>query len=352
MVFSLSRIQSSTFAATAGKSLLGAGCALVLFCTVASAAEEVNLPVAAETSTSSTSQGGNREASDSFFAPAAELVQEKTTATIFALSNRIDAFFVDRKVDETFNRTRLRLRLGEKYTEGGEYALVQAVRLNLDLPGSREKIGLFFDRERNEEESQTTGSIFNDGDEEVKFSLRAGLRYTIDKGPWHHLQFQLGTRYLPEIRPFSEFRGGLALPLGRWLFQPTQILFWRDEIGFGETTRLDFDYPLSERSRLRLRNEGTFSESSAGYEYLLTTSYAHQLSPRRGFELALQMSGRTRPDADVVNYGAICTWRQRIHEDWLFVELIPRIDFPEEKNFRATTAVSLIFEANFGNWNR
>lgn len=280
-------------------------------------------------------------------------LQDAASAGLIDLSNSIDNFFIDPSVDETFNRTRLRLRGGVDYSKSGGLNFLPRLSLNFDLPNTRRRFNLFFTRDQADEEEKASTALGLGREDEFKFNLKSGLRYIISQGPSHHLQWSIGSKLVPDVEPFTELRGNLIIPLGAtWLFQPTQFLFWREDEKFGETTRLDFDYPFNTNSRIRWRFEGTFSQTSDGYNTLIQTSYARQFKMQRGFQMALQTQSRTRPDRDVIVYQATADWRQLIYQDWLFFEAGTRLRFPEDNDYRADPAVSFVLEANFGNFSR
>ncbi|HAD05024.1 MAG TPA: hypothetical protein DCF93_10540 [Desulfuromonas sp.] len=274
------------------------------------------------------------------------------SAALIDLSTRIDTFFVDPNIDETFNRTRLRLRGGVDYSKSDGLSFLPRLSLNFDLPRTRRRFNLFFTRDQAEEEEKASTILGTGGEDELKFNLRSGLRYIISQSPSHNLQWSIGSKLVPEVEPFTELRGNLIIPLDNWLFRPTQFLFWRENEKFGETTRLDFDYPVGKTARVRWRFEGTFSQSSDGFNTLVETSYARQFKMQRGFQMALRTQSRTRPDHDVVVYQATIDWRQLIYQDWLFFEAGTRLSFPEDDDYMVDPAVSVVLEVNFGNFSR
>lgn len=269
---------------------------------------------------------------------------------VLALSRRLDSFFFDPTTEEQSNETRLRMRLGLRYGEGGEWDFLQRVYLRLDLPETQRRLHLFLyetDRDTNQDR---TGELFSERRDEVRLSLNTGLRYVVSGDPDETLQFLIGTRLYPQFDPFVELRGRTTIPVGRLAIHPAQYLYWRDEIGLGETTILDTDFPLSQSTRLRLRGEGTFSETSPGYAYLVSLSYAQQIRMQRGFIVGVEMLAHTRPEADVEHYLASFTWRQLIHDRWLYFEPAVQVRFPEREGYSPEPALLLIFEATFGNW--
>lgn len=279
-------------------------------------------------------------------------LHDAASASLIDLSNRIDAFFVDTSVDETFNRTRLRLRGGVDYSKSGGVSFLPRLSLNFDLPKTRRRFNLFFTRDQADEDERASTALGLGSEDELKFNLKSGLRYIISRGPSHHLQWSIGSKLVPDVEPFTELRGNLIIPMDNWLFQPTLILFWREAEKFGETTRLDFDYPIGTNSRIRWRFEGTYSQTSDGLISLVETSYSRQFKMQRGFQMALQTQSRTQPDCDVIAYQATVDWRQLIYQDWLFLEAGTRLRFPEDDDYRVDPAVSFVLEANFGNFSR
>lgn len=267
---------------------------------------------------------------------------------VLALSRGLDRFFFDPVAEQESNETLMRLRLGLQYGNGGELDLLQRVYLRLDLPETERRLHLFLTEFDRDDRSERAGEILAERRDEVRLGLNTGLRYVLSGDRAERLQFLVGTRLYPQLDPFIELRGRAVFPAGPVVLQPSQYLYWRDEVGLGETTVLDTDLPLSASTRLRLRGEGTFSETSPGYAYRISLSYAQQIRMRRGFIVGVEMAAHTRPTREVEHYLASFTWRQLIHAHWLFVEPALQIRFPEADDYRPAPALLLVFEATFG----
>ncbi|PLX97086.1 MAG: hypothetical protein C0621_00765 [Desulfuromonas sp.] len=281
------------------------------------------------------------------FQPMTDRIHSLSSQALLRLTERIDTFFLRENEQEEANRTQMRLRSGLQFAEGGDVTLLQRVRLNLHLPSAERRLDFFLEQTGDylDPESQ----VFNEtGGGTGNFTIFTGLRYLITDNPLYSVDTQVGVRFTGGLVPFTQLRGYNRIPMGRWSLKPMEILFWRLDRGFGETSRFDLDHQLSESTLLRLRAEGTYAEVSNGYEYSSAIIYAQQLQMKKGFQLSLGLAGETRPQRRIVHYLAEYAWRQRIHRDWLFLEAIADLYFYEDRDFRPTPVFILLFEANFG----
>ena len=278
----------------------------------------------------------------------------ETTERLVALSERLDSFFPNpdnRRFD--YRRTRLQAQLGLQVDSNGDVVVLQRLNGRIVLPRMEERLSLFFsgaaeDLDRSDEEATNPFFIPTIADTRFRFGFNTALRFVFTESDYYLVQNQLGVRLLPTWDPYDELSGQLRIPLGKnFLWQPGQILFWRESSGFGETTRYDLDYALGHGALVRLHQEGTRSQESNGYEHRHSLAYLQQLSEERGYAVVLEARGETSPIQRMTQYIVVFTWKELIYKDWLYAETGSNLRFAHEESFEPVPALFFSLIADF-----
>ena len=278
----------------------------------------------------------------------------ETTERLVALSERLDSFFPNpdnRRFD--YRRTRLQAQLGLQVDSKGDVVALQRLNGRIVLPRMEQRLSLFFsgaaeDFNRAVDEDSTPFFVPTIEDTHFRFGITTALRFVFTDSDYYLVQNQLGVRLLPTWDPFDELSAHLRIPLSkRFLFQPGQILFWRESTGFGETTRYDLDYALKPGAIIRLHQQGTRSEESNGFEHLHSLAYLRQLSEERGYAVVLEARGETSPVQRMTQYLIVFTWKQLTYKNWLYIETGSKLLFAHEDSFDPVPALFFSLIADF-----
>lgn len=259
------------------------------------------------------------------------------------VADGVDRFFVDENADEANNETRVRIGGGVEIVDGEGLGVDSRFRLDLHLPRTSRRL--------------TVVLIGSDADHPLRDALGqedddtvAGfLRYFLLDRDAAWLSLDGGTKFRPEPDPFGRIRGVRRIAVGDLLsITPRQTFYWELADGFGETTRVDVDRQIGERSLLRWRSEGTWSEVSEGVDLFMEVSGSRQLAELRGIRAAVKLDGRTEPSVRATRYAAAIRYRHAVWRDWLFGEIEPEIGFPLDRDWTFTPGITLRLEAILG----
>lgn len=280
----------------------------------------------------------------------------ETTERLVSLSETLDSFFPNpdnHRFD--YRRSRLLAKLGLQVDSKGNTVVLQRVSGRIVLPRLEERLSLYFsgaaeDSDRPEDEAESSNPFFlpTIEDTRFRFGFNTALRFIFTASDYYLLQNQLGVRLLPTWDPYDELSLQFRIPLSKnFLWQPGQILFWRESSGFGETTRYDLDYALKPGAIVRLHQQGTISEKSNGYEHVHSLAFLHQLNEDRGYVFALEARGESSPNQRMTQYLIVFTWKQLIYKDWLYAETGSRLLFAREDSFDPVPALFFSLIADF-----
>lgn len=253
---------------------------------------------------------------------------------ILGLVVRFDEFFGSVK-NEDLRRPafQLRWRNALRWEEGGRFKYRTSVRAHLRLPAIGRRLHLVI---AGETEAEPSALVPEDpGNPGFDRTLRntrlvnTELRYGVVRRPDVDLFLGVGVRLVLPLESFARTRFQYTRRLGDFaLARIGETLFWKDRVGFGETTELELDRQLAPRTLLRWSNSGTVSEKSEGLDWGSELSLLQQFTARSAATLAAGLFGDTRPAAEVNSYRVLARYRRSVFREWIFVEVEPEVSWP------------------------
>ena len=120
--------------------------------------------------------------------------------------------------------------------------------------------------------------------------------------------------------------------------------------GIGETARLNFSYPLSEKVSFNIGNYSTWTDASDTFSNGHYLSLKHVLSPRRYIRYQTGIAGNPQEQYIDLYYFHV-SYKQLIYKKWLFFSLSSILELPKETNFIAVPSISFKIESIFGQNN-
>jgi len=252
----------------------------------------------------------------------------------------IDRFFGDQQYDGLRNESYLRLAPGLRIRRGPNFAFKPRVRGSLQLPRTERRVALVLSgRDAN-------GNLLDDGtgqDDDFAAALRAAL---VDN-PLNQVDLSVGSHFRPEPDPFVKLQFEWLKPFDRFALRPVLSGYWELEEGFGERTRLDFDYRVSEDMLLRLRGDANYGESTSGVEFRTSVTYYFKGDDNAAWQFQWRLDSQTRPRSEVVQTRGFVRYRWSMFRSWLFFEVEPGLRFRRQDDFRPAPELTLRFEVVF-----
>ncbi|MHC3994207.1 hypothetical protein ACXWTF_05215 [Thiomicrolovo sp. ZZH C-3] len=263
--------------------------------------------------------------------------------------------------DDTFlysgERSYLILRGGAEYNEEEGWKFLNNIRFAMKLPHTQEQLQIFVgdplaDKDKdviseNGEVDETTGVgaryFLPDFLLDVKASVSAGFRGLTN--------------------PFTQGRVEYRSNFYDWLIRPVQYVDYSVDRQFYEETDLYIDRRISKEELVRLQLQRSTETDNAGMAYKVALSYFNTLGFRAGFRTFASASGRTVVDNSqstdtnetvvemtpgIYRYSVGIGWKQAFARRWLFYEIIPRIDYDMQYNWRPNYVCQFWLEIYFG----
>ncbi len=269
------------------------------------------------------------------------------SARLLLTAAAVDDFFVDERSLDERQDSHVRVNTSIRYEDLDRLTFRVNLSAQIALPKVRDEIRLLFDtegKERDIGESFRTAPDVPDNER----SVFAGLRYVTRETRRSLVTLDGGLRWRNGPVPVIRVRGRRTFVYDVWAIRATQTFFWREDRGFGEQTRLDFERMLDDQHFLRLSPSKIWSETSQGLDLRHVASVVQIRSPNTMIGVELDVQGHTHTSAKVDKFEAAVRWRQRGHRDWLFFEVAPGMAFKREFDFEMRPILTLRCEILFG----
>jgi len=133
------------------------------------------------------------------------------------------------------------------------------------------------------------------------------------------------------------------------LIRYNETLFVKNFDVFGETSEIDLERLLNQKTLLRWATTGTLSYEIKGMEWGSELSLIHELSPRSAITFTGGVYGNSAINDGVGSYRVLARYRQNFLRSWLFYELEPEVSWPRQADGRIPTnyALTLRLEVMF-----
>ena len=259
--------------------------------------------------------------------------------SVKAISDRFDRFF-DATADEEAGDTRVKVALAAESREGRGVRFKTKADVRLDLPRLERRWNLFLQNVDLREDPLI--------DQKSDEGYYAGLRLLLRKTPLTRVHVDGGLRNSGGPVLFGRMRWRWQYAWDPHMVRATQFVYWYDRKGFGETTRLEYEYAVSPDWLFQMRGDADWGEVTQGVEWTQSIALARMLRYRHGWVFFCGADGATLPVAVVDRYRAGIRRRTRLYRDWLFLDVEPGVEFRREKDFKSEALFRIRIEMLFG----
>ena len=267
---------------------------------------------------------------------------QKAVSSRFArFAKAIDEFFAEEDLFYDTSGSYMKLTGEVNYFEAGERAYYTDLKIKINLPATEKKASLLIESNPGEEEDELEKALEETPAEAVsEKEYFAGVQTTIgEKKNW---QFKPsgGVKLGVPIDFYARFRLTKETPFTNGSFQFKEALFWFDSTGWESDTIGEFNLQVLDNLLFRSTTGVKWLEEPKENAADDTTlrqifSLSHKLSERRAISYQLRFDGITEPTIHTTQYSFEAHYRQNLHDDYLFMDLVPRITYRKDNDFQA-----------------
>jgi len=228
------------------------------------------------------------------------------------------------------------------YRQGAGGAYSTRFYLQADLPNLEHRAKLFI-----ADDEQEFGSEPDEEDEpaspraETPKEREVGIRYDLRARERSNLSFLVGAKVNPATPRFRlRYRRSWA-PAGRWALRGDATASWDADEGLGGRLQIGPDYVLGDGRLLRWQNTLSSSEAAAeehGVQWSSELRYFTRMTPDEALSWEAAAYGDTEPRPAVNGYRLRGHYRGRFLRPWLFLDILPEVEWPQWEQRRECSA--------------
>lgn len=270
-------------------------------------------------------------------------------------TNWIDSFFGNKKSLDEQNGSRVRLFYILSKEESQDFDHTPSYKVDIRLPNLQKKIQISLESSQDSEAAtptpETQLSTESDSPVNTQGGERGSISYFFKELAETKFKLSAGARFGIPPRVFTNFRASKEHDLGYfWKLRAISNTFWEQDQGFGESLSMDFSKELSSNLNIRLVNEATWLDSSDTINASHGPTLFHILSKRRIVSYNYRQNYSNRPNYRLNEHLLNIVYRQNIHDNWLFYEMIPSLRFARYDHFHSHLGVTVKVECLIGSF--
>lgn len=252
------------------------------------------------------------------------------------------------------------VRLGAEWDQYYGFDDKLKFRVRAPLPNMSRRFDVMLGRGEDDEfisDTETQDSTFynpglvNRSDNNSSWLLGLGHRRSGGRSGW---DWSVGMRLRRHPVPYAKLQWYYYRTFGEAAdLRFRQTFFWRNDDGWGTTSRGDFAWAMRDEDVLRWEGVITESEVTDGAEWWLGQTWYHFVGDNGAYSLLTFARGETDADVSLTEYGFNLIWRRPITRDWLYLSMGPSLTWPREHAFEkreASWGFGVWLEMEFGEW--
>ena len=274
-------------------------------------------------------------------------LHDTVSNSVYQSAQWFDSFFIATGTEQQNPKTTAKISLAW-LPKSRDWSEVKArFRLRVKLPHFQNKASVVLSDDSDEELTnlplESTNTNSNTKDE--KFSL--ALNYTQDKRKNRLMNYRLGISGGDIFVRAKHKRNFNINSEQSFLVEPSVYYFLDD--GLGAKLLLEYDYQLSKKSLFRMNYSIRGSAAFSGIRWKHGLYKLNQINENTASVMSLQVEGERNGARGFVidNYTVGYRYRFNALRDWLFFEVEPFLEFPEQENYRTTPGIALRIEGFF-----
>lgn len=276
-----------------------------------------------------------------------ESLHETVSDSVYQSAIWFDNFFIDENNDPKNPKTTARIRFGwePKARDWSEFDT--RFRIKVKLPHFKDKVDLILSDEPESEQDNLPLESVNTQPETNDDHFAAAIRYTLSKGKYRLIESRVGISGGDIFVRAKHKRRYNWDDIHSLKIEPSIHYFIDD--GLGAKLLLEYDHQLNNTSQFRINYSIRGSESFSGIRWKHGFYHLKQLEQNAAAIAGIQVEGeRNGEDGFIIDkYTLSYRYRFNAIRKWLFFEVEPFLEWPENENYTTTPGIALRIEGYF-----
>ena len=276
-----------------------------------------------------------------------DLQRDVVSDNFLGLTSELDSFFGDERNFKDTNRSVMQINVSQTMGRNGSPVVALTYIAKLILPNAQKRFHLLFESNPDQNLPGTTLAQKQLPKEVALFkefstpdSYGAAIRFeNKDNNHWRYsadagVKADGGSGLVDiSIHQFARASVSYTTPVKLGQLTLTESVYTFNTTGPGENSLLELDHPLAEKLLLRSTSGATYLYDKGNFDLHQDFSIYHTLNKDTSFLYQVSANGVSQPSFEVSEYVALVLFRQRLHQDWIYLELNPQLHYPRTTNF-------------------
>ncbi len=274
-------------------------------------------------------------------------LHETVSNSVYQSAQWFDSFFIAKESEQQNPTTTAKIRFAW-LPKSRDFSEVETrFRIRVKLPHFQDRVSVVFSDEADDELNNLPLESANTRDttKDEKFSL--ALNYTHEKKRDRLMNYRLGISGGDIFARAQHKRRFNISATQSFLFEPS-LYYYLDD-GLGAKLLLEYDYQLSPKSLFRVNYSIRGSAAYSGIRWKHGVYKLHQIDTKTATVISFQAEGERNGERGFVTDLYTLGYRYRFNalRDWLYFEVEPFVELPEEYNYKPTPGIALRIEGYF-----
>lgn len=274
-----------------------------------------------------------------------DTAHEQVSGAIEVVAKSVDRFFAEERSFEEENESTVQISFDALWRESHDVRFDGQVRAKVVLPGMKRRFLVLESDPREAASGSPQADPLAPEDNASDYTL--GLERVLERSNWQ-IRPSAGLRFSMPLDPYVRLRAIRYYDLDRWLARVSSTASWFNSDGIGLSADVGFDRPIAEDLLFRSATAAEWTKdpelTSAGQMF----SLYQRLASRAQLAYDLGATFDNDPNWRATDYYARLRYRRLIYKSWAFLEVRPRIGWPEENDHRKELSLLVRLEVNFG----
>ena len=275
--------------------------------------------------------------------------QQSISVGFESMAKSIDAFFANEKVLYESSGSYLRYSVDNVFEEGGQISTVGNLDISLHLPSTEKKLKLVLESDPVEKQSNIErATTVTPATQTTSKSYYAGLQSEFGKEDKWRFKPSVGLKLHFPIEYYFRIRAFRDFDVGKWKLHLTESVYWYDTTGTGADSEMEWSHLIGDDLLFRATSLVRNTEEYERFDLSQIFSLSQPLSERRAVNYSIGFFGNSDPNIHATDYILQARYRQIVHGNYLFLELIPqvryRIDYAFTQEDSFTVRLEWLFQ--------
>ena len=262
----------------------------------------------------------------------------------------VDGFFAGGESLNELNKSYARIRIGGRRIEGGEYEDESDVKFRLHLPATKERYKLIIENDPEEDENldEKNRPSFIGIQESGKDSVSAAIQRMQTIGKYWKTSSRLGVKGGAPLNPFARLTAKRRWSAAKEWNVPYRFrLSYFHSDGYKAISTVAFEKSLDSALFFKAKTDLAWAQERDTLETAQIFSIFKYLDSHKGIDYKFGILGESASHHIINAYFISAHYRQLIYQDWLYINIIPELNYPRELEYESVASLSMRLEVIF-----